>query len=48
MALTLDFFGKEMAFAQFHGQLCILESMENLFEMVQMVLCGLTVDNYVI
>ena len=35
-----------MVFAQFHGQLCILEFMENLFEVVQMVFCGLNADNY--
>ena len=46
--LNIGFFSKEMIFAQFHGQLCISEFVENLLEMVQMVLCSLTVDNYVI
>ena len=37
-----------MTFAQFQGQLCIPEFVEDLLEMVQMVFCSLTEDNYVI
>ena len=37
-----------MTLAQFHGQLWILEFVEDLLEMVQMVLCSPSVDYYVI
>ena len=46
MGLNIYFFGKEMIFAQFHGEFCILEFVEDLLEMVQMVSCGLTVDKH--
>ena len=46
--LDIGFFDKEMAFAQFHGQLFIPEFVEDVLEMVQMGFCGLTVDKYII
>ena len=44
----LDFFGEEVTFTKFCGQICVLEFVQKQIEVAQIILCSLTVDDFVI